>query len=107
MLLFWRKNRLKVKAIKQKDSTDNKVKYLPISALLESLDKVKDEFPNVFSYEVKKFSKGVQNYAEGFSILIHYKDNDLLCNFTSTLIQTYINDYEFNFGCGSWEWEVL
>ena len=43
MLLFWKKDRLKIKSIRQKDSTDNKVKYLPISVLLESLDKVKDE----------------------------------------------------------------
>ena len=63
MLLFWRKNRLKVKAIRQKDSTDNKVKYLPISFLLESLDEVRDEFPDIFSYEVKKFSKWVHNKA--------------------------------------------
>lgn len=107
MLLFWRKNKLKVKSIRQKDSTDNKVKYLPISFLLESLDKVRDEFPNIFCYEVKKFSKWVPNYAEGASILIKYRDKDLFCNLTSTLIQTYINDYEFDFGCDSWEWEVL
>ena len=107
MLLFWRKNRLKVKAIRQKDSTDNKVKYLPISFLLESLDKVRDEFPNIFSYEVKKFSKWVPNYAEGASILINYKDKDLFCNLTSNLIKTYINDYEFDFGCNRYEWEVF
>lgn len=107
MLVFWRKNRLKVKAIRQKDSTDNKVKYLPISVLLESLDKVKDEFPNVFSYRVKKFSKWVPNYAEGASILIKHRDKDLFCNLTSTLVQNYINDYEFDFDCDSWEWEVL
>lgn len=107
MLLFWRKNRLKVKAIRQKDSTDNKVKYLPVSFLLKSLDKVKDEFPNVFSYQVKKFSKWVPNYVEGVSILINYKDKDLFCNLTSNLIKTYINDYEFDFGCNRYEWEVF
>ena len=107
MLLFWRKNKLKVKAIRHYKDNRINYTYLPISNLLEKLNKVNEEFPKVFRYEVKEYSKAVPNYAEGTSILLYYKDKEFFYTLQNNLVIEYSGQYDFTFNCGRYEWEVL
>lgn len=105
MYLFWRKNRLRVRAIRQHKGKD--IKYLPIKVLLESLDKLCEDYPRLFKYEVKKFSRDVPGYAEAAAILIYYKDKDLVSAISKALTITFCDDYDFTFSCGDIEWVVF
>lgn len=105
MFLLWRKNKLRVKANRQHKGND--IKYLPIKVLLESLDKLCEEYPRLFKYEVKKISRDVPGYAEAAAILIYYKDKDLFSTISRSLTIVFCDDYEFTFSCGGIEWVVF
>ena len=105
MYLLWRKNRLRVRAIRQHKGKD--IKYLPIKVLLEFLDKLCEEYPRLFKYEVKKFSRDVPGYAEAAAILIYYKDKNLFSATSGRLTIAFSDDYDFTFSCDDIEWVVF
>ena len=107
MLLFWRKNRVKVKSIGILKE-NGKYNYLPISNLLETLNNISEKFPKLFKYSVKKYTDFVSSgYVEGVCLLIYYKDKKLFNNMVNKLIVDYCGKYEFIFNCGSIEWQIL
>ena len=106
MLLFWRKDRLKVKSIRRLKENEKYV-YLPISVLLEALNNINEEYPKIFKYEVKLYTDHVPGYAEGASILLYYKDKKLFNDMVNKLVIEYCGKYEFTFKCGCIEWQVL
>lgn len=108
MLLFWRKNRLKVRSIRRfKENGNEKYVYLPISVLLEKLNQISEHFPDNFKYEIRKYSEDAPGYAEGVSILLHYKDKKLFNFLQNDLVLQYCGKYEFTFNCERYEWQVL
>ena len=108
MLLFWRKNRLKVKSIRRlKENENKKYVYLPISVLLEALNNISEEYPKLFKYEVKLYTDFVPGYEEGASILLYYRDKKLFKDMINKLVIAYCGKYEFTFNCGCIEWEIL
>ena len=108
MLLFWRKNKVKVKSIRRlKNENDKKYTYLPISALLEVLNNISRDYPKLFKYEVKLYTDFVPGYAEGASLLLYYRDKTLFNYIVNKLVIDYCGKYEFTFDCGCIEWQVL
>lgn len=107
MLLFWRKNRLKVKSIRILKENEKPYKYLPISVLLETLNSLSEEYPKLFRYEVKLYTDCTPGYAEGASILLYYKDKELFNDIVNMLVIDYCGRYNFTFNCDRWGWEVL
>lgn len=106
MLLFWRKNRIKVKSIRRLKENEQCV-YLPISVLLEELNSLSEEYPKLFRYEVKLYTDRTPGYEEGASILLYYKDKKLFNDIVNMLFIRYCGRYDFTFNCDRWEWEVL